>query len=157
MSNYIYKSSGSPKGLLIIRIFIGLFLVFFGAIILASSTTKSSPVLGQLIRSNNKQFFLILGIVAFIGGIIEIINCITINKSSLTVYSDHIEGVAASLSIPTTKPFNFSYSNIESISLDKRGVNAMITIFSCGTKFSVLINGDASNAYNAIMKAKNNM
>ena len=97
---------------------------------------------------------LIIGILLIIGAILQIATTFSMNKSRLYVYSDHIEGVSSSKLVPFSKNFDLKYNQITDIKYVSRGGNRYIYLYANGVKYTVPINGNVQEAYNAVHKQR---
>lgn len=124
----IYESKGMNKAKVVSGIFSGAIGILFGVAVLIMDWSDS----GQ-----NENTMMILGIVLFMLGVIDLANVSLKIRTQLKIFKDHIEGKAistvAGLNIGNLTDINLKYNEIETISIDKNG----IYIHMAGDKFYI--------------------
>lgn len=157
MEKCIYKSEGMSSGAYKAQLITSIIVGIIGIFCLYQGFQKRS-FLEQLVRgsnANNQMLLIALGIVAIIAAILQIATTITMNKSKIYVYSDHVEGVSSSKWLPFTKNFDLKYNQITDIKYVSRGANRYVYLFANGVKYTVPVSGKVEDAYNAINQQRN--
>ncbi|HIR04278.1 MAG TPA: hypothetical protein IAD34_09480 [Candidatus Scatovicinus merdipullorum] len=152
----IYKSEGMSSGAYKVQMVFSIIIGIIGAICLFTGIQKRSFIDHLVSGSNPEQqtLTLIIGILLIIGAILQIATTFSMNKSRLYVYSDHIEGVSSSKLVPFSKNFDLKYNQITDIKYVSRGGNRYIYLYANGVKYTVPINGNVQEAYNAVHKQR---
>lgn len=156
MNRTIYKSEGMSSGAYKAQLILSIVIGIIGAICFFNGLQKRSFI-DYLVSGSNPQkqtLILFLGILLVIAAVLQIATTITMNKSRLYVYSDHIEGVSSSKWLPFTKNFDLKYNQITDIKYVSRGANRYIYVFSNGIKHTIPVTGNVEEAYKVLVKQK---
>lgn len=143
MNRTIYKSEGMSSGVYKAQLILSIVIGIIGAICFFNGLQKRSFI-DYLVSGSNPQkqtLLLFLGILLVIAAVLQIATTITMNKSRIYVYSDHIEGVLSSKWLPFTKNFDLKYNQITDIKYISRGANRYIYVFSNGVKHTIPVTG----------------
>lgn len=156
MNRTIYKSEGMSSGAYKAQLILSIVIGIIGAICFFNGLQKRSFI-DYLVSGSNPQkqtLILFLGILLVIAAVLQIATTITMNKSRLYVYSDHIEGVSSSKWLPFTKNFDLKYNQITDIKYVSRGANRYIYVFSNGIKHTIPVTGNVEEAYKVLVKQR---
>lgn len=156
MNRTIYKSEGMSSGVYKAQLILSIVIGIIGAICFFNGLQKRSFI-DYLVSGSNPQkqtLLLFLGILLAIAAVLQIATTITMNKSRIYVYSDHIEGVSSSKWLPFTKNFDLKYNQITDIKYISRGANRYIYVFSNGVKHTIPVTGNVEEAYNVLVKQR---
>lgn len=155
MSILHYKSEGAASGVFKSRIVLSIVFGIIGIFLFINGIQKRSALeyISNSFKSQQQQIFLILGVILVAAAILDIATAVSMNKSKILVYSDHIEGTSCSLNLPYIKNFNLQFNQISNVTYKNFAARRYVTITANGTKYVVQINGNVEEAYNAIKTA----
>ena len=156
MDKLLFSSKGVKSSARIMPIIVGLFLtiasipLFSFAIKLGDSYWLTSKEEKQI------ALFLILGFVALVDGLLNILGGILLGKNEINVYDTHIRGVSVELifSLPIQKSFNLKYSQIDNVQLLGNATQSVgIIIYAGSQKYTIKTSKDP----NQLLSTINNM
>lgn len=156
MEKHLYKSEGMSQGAYKAQMILSVIIGIIGAVCLFNGMQKRSFI--DYLASNStpqqQKMMLFIGILLVIGAVLQIATTITMNKSKLYVYADHIEGISSSKFVPFTKNFDLKYNQITDVKYVSRGANRYIYLYANGVKHTVPISGNVQEAYNVVCEQR---
>lgn len=152
----LYKSEGMSTGAYKVQMFFSIIIGAIGVVCFFTGMQKRSVIdyLASGTDPKQQKETLLIGIILIIAAVLQIATTITMNKSKLYVYSEHIEGISSSKWLPFTKNFDFKYNEISDIKYVSRGANRYIYLFANGVKHTVPISGNVKDAYDVVCKQR---